>query len=288
MIAMLVLGTACTTQAQDDDKRIKIKITKEVDGERKTFEGEYSSEEEMRNDPAYQDFAGEDDDTFVWFDSDDDFDKIIELHPGQGASAFSFRFDDDDFPKNFKRQFRFHQGGPGAYFFGDDDAVIDLRGFDGGKFEEELEAKMKELEEKLEGVDRDLREEIMEQLRDIEDLHGSMGFPKRIRRDGISIEDAGDDFGKRGKVDEKDMLDADDMNFMVMRDQLHVRFRVKKEGELTVKISNEEGKDIYNRYFENYGGTFSDRIDFSRYEDGKYLLEIELDKKRLTKKIVID
>ena len=75
---------------------------------------------------------------------------------------------------------------------------------------------------------------------------------------------------------------------MIMNNRLTLRFRVEDAGELTVKISNEDGKDIYNRYFEKFGGTFSDNIDFSNYSDGKYLLEISKEKKRLTKMIVID
>lgn len=286
MIALLVVGTACTTQAQED-KKIKVKITKEINGEKKTFVGEYDSEEEMRNDPAYQEFAG-DDDSMTFFFGNDDMDNFIELHRGPGKNAFSFSIDDEDFfPKDFHQKFKLHHGGS-EFFFGDDDAIIDLRGFDSEEFEEELQEKMEELEEKLSGIDKDLQEEIMESMREIEEMHSSMGMPKRIRRSGISIEDVGDDFGKRGKVSESDMLDLDDMNFMVLRDQLTLRFRVEDEGELSVKISNESGKDIYNRYFERFGGMFSDSIDFSQYSDGNYLLEIELDEKRLTKKIVID
>lgn len=294
MILAFMLGTVFSLQAQDkkDEGKIRIKITKKIDGEMKTFEGEYSSEEEMRNDPTYREWAGEDEEAGIWFGGGDDMDRIIELHSGQGGRAFSFNFgDDDSFPGHFRHNFKFDVDdlqGPKAFFFrGDDDFAIDLRGFDTEKFENEIQEKMRELQEKLAGLDNQLQEEIMESMRDIEELHSSFG-PRKIMRGGISIEDVGDDFGKRGKVDEKNRLELDDINYMVMKDQLNLRFRVKEQGEMTVKISNEAGKDIYNRYFEKFGGTFTDSIDFGQYSDGKYLLEIEVEGKRLTKKIVID
>ncbi len=287
MIATLVVGTACTSQAQDDkDKKITIQITKEVDGETKTFKGEYRNEEEMRSDPAFQEFAGDDTNVF-FFNGEGDEDRFIELRSGQGARAFSFNFDDDDFPHRMLRNFHHGQGGPRAFFFGDEDSVIDLRGWNSEEFEAELEEKMKELEEKLQDLDKDLQEDIMDALKEIESIHSEKGFPKRIHRGGISIGEVDDEFGKRGKVDSKNKLELDD-NYMIMGKRLTLRFRTPEEGELSVTVSNENGKDIYNRYFESFGGTFSDQIDFSSYSDGKYLLEIDLDGKRLTKKIVIE
>ncbi len=165
--------------------------------------------------------------------------------------------------------------------------MIDFKGWNSEEFEAELDEKMKELQEKMKDLDKNLQEEIMESLKEIESIHAEKGFPKRIHRGGVSIGEVGDEFGKRGKVEDRNKLELDD-NYMIVGKRLTLRFRTPEEGELTVKISNEGGKDIYNRYFESFGGTFSDQIDFSNYSDGKYLLEIELDGKRLTKKIVIE
>ena len=292
MIALLVAGTACTSHAQDDDKKIRIKISREVDGETKTFEGEYDSEEEMLSDPNYQEFTDGDSDISIFFNGDDDFDRIFDLYSDEeGARAYSFSFgnDDDFMPLRKLKNFRFHHGGPNVWAFGDgDDTIIDLKSWDSEEYEEELAEKMEELEEKLKGVDKELREEIMDAMREIEEMQPGFGFPKRIKRSGISVEDVDDEFGKRGKVDSKDKLELDDLDFMIWQNRMTLKMRIKDEGELTVKIVNEDDKEIYNRYFERYGGTFSDNIDFSKYSDGNYLLEITLDKKRLTKKIVID
>ncbi len=289
MIAVIAVGTACTSQAQNDkDKKITIQITKQVDGEMKTFKGEYASEEEMRADPAYQEFAGDDDNVF-FFGGEGDHDSFIQLHRGHGGNAFSFSMDDDDFlPHNFMKNFKFRNGNGSAFFFGDDDSIFGPNHWNSEEYEEELQEKMEDLEEKLKDLDEDLREDIMESMKEMQEMHSSMGLPKRIKRNIISISDVDDDFGKKGKVSKDEKLELDDLNFMVMRNRLNLRFRVKDEGELTVKISNENGKDIYNRYYESYGGTFSDMIDFSKYSEGKYLLEIQLDKKRLTKKVVIE
>lgn len=287
MILLLVAGTACTTQAQqDDDKKIKIKISKKIDGETKTFEGEYASEEEMRNDPAYREFAGDEDDFAVFFDGDHHFDKMMRRHGGQGAHAFSFNFDDEDGPARHLRNFQFDQGGPGVFWFGDEDAFP--KRFNSEEYEKELAEKMKELEEKMQGLDKTLKEDLMKSMKEIEEMSASMMMPHRLKRGGVSIEDAGNDFGKRGIVDAKDKLELDDVNYMVMNKSLNLRFKVKNEGEMSVKISNEAGKEIYNRYFENFNGTFNDNIDFAKYSSGKYLLEISHDKKRLTKKLVIE
>lgn len=286
LLTVLVAGTACTTQAQSEEEgKIKIKITRKIDGEMKTFEGEYASEEEMRNDPAYREFAGEEDDFTFSFDEDEMM-KAFRLHKAPGAHVYSFSFDDEDFvPHRMLKDFHFKQGAPRAFWFGDEDAVH-MRSFDHEAYEKEMEEKMKALEEKMKGLDKDLQEEIMKTMREIEEMNASMMRPKW--HGGVRIEDAGEDFGKRGVVSEADKLDLKDVNYMVMNKRLRLRFRVPAEGELTVKISNEAGKDIYNRYFEKFGGTFSDEVDFEKYSSGKYLLEISQGKKRLTKKIVID
>jgi hypothetical protein len=287
VIALLLIGTACTGQAQEEERKIKVQISKYVDGEEKVFKGEYANEEEMRNDPAYREFAG-DDDGFSFVFKGDDFDKIIELHRGPGGRAFSFDFDDEDFaPMKHMRRLHFDGGRPGVFMFGDEEAMGRMHMFDAKEYEAEMEAKMKELEEKMKGLDKTLQEDIMRSMREIEEMNSNL-IPRMTKRGGISVEEVGTDFGKRGAVEEKDKLELRDIDFMVMQKRLNLRFRVQDAGELAVKISTEAGKDIYSRYFENFNGSFSDQIDFNTYSSGKYLLEISQGKKRLTKKLVIE
>lgn len=286
MIALLLVGTACTGQAQgDEEKKIKVKITKQVDGETKTFEGEYVSEEEMLSDPEYREFAG-DGHHFRMAFSGDTFDKMIQLHGAPGMQTFSFDFDDEDMPGNMMKRFHMGQGGPGAFMF-DDEAIARIHMFDSEEYEKKMEEKMKALEEKMKGLDKTLQEDIMKSMREIEEMNAGM-IPRMTKRGGITVEDAGDDFGKRGVVESKDKLELENVNYMVMHKRLNLRFSVPSAGELSVKISNEAGKELYNRYFEKFNGTFSDEIDFNQYSSGKYLLEIAQDKKRLTKKLVVE
>ena len=281
-----MLATSLSIQAQDaDDKKIKIRISKQVDGDTKTFEGEYANEEEMINDPAYREFSESDDET-AWLDRQGEMERIPELH--QGPSGFSFDFDEDFFSNLISKSFDFSKSGTHSFFFDDQDAVTDLRGWNGEEFEEKLSEKMEQLEDNLKDLDTETRESIRQSIEDIQELHTSMGTPKRITRSTLSISEVGDDFGEKGKVSENEKLELNEVNLTSARNRLIMKLKPKGEGELSVKISTQSGKDIYNRYFETFGGTFSDTIDFSPYSDGKYLLEIQRGKKRLTKKIVIE
>jgi len=287
VMALLLVGSACTSEAQQNEKKIKVQISKYVEGEEKIFKGEYASEEEMLNDPAYREFAGGDDD-FSFFFKGDDFDKMIKLHKGAGAGTFSFGFDDDFPPMKQLREFQFDGGKPGVFMFGDGEAMAHMRMFDSKEYEAKMEQKMKELEEKMKGLDKDLQEDIMRSMREIEEMNSSL-IPHMTKRGGVTVDEVGStDFGKRGVVEPKDKLELDDVNYMVVNKRLNVRFRLQDADELTVRISNEAGKEIYNRYFEKFNGTFDDQIDFNSYSSGKYLLEISQGKKRLTKKLVID
>ena len=96
-IVLLVIGTACTSQAQDEDTKIKVKVTKEVDGKKKTFEREYANIHEMRKDSEFREFAGDENDFDIHLDMDGMHERIIELHQGNGARAFSFSMDDNEF-----------------------------------------------------------------------------------------------------------------------------------------------------------------------------------------------
>jgi hypothetical protein len=290
MLALMVLVFACTSHAQDDSK-IKVKITKQIDGETKTFEREYANAEEMNNDPEYQKFSGSDKGMTFTFRGPRDMQRHIEIF-GDGDKTFSWKFDSDEFDghmdkvREHMKEFRMHKG-PGVYMFGDEgDIHIYRRDFEGK--EEELQKKLKELEEKMKGLDKDIQEEIRKSLESLEETYQSMGAPRKIHRGGLSVTDVNEgDFGKKGVVSKSEQLELTDVNFAVMHKRLQMQFRVAQKGELQVKITNSAGKEIYNRYFENYDGRFSDSIDFGKYSPGKYLLEINQGKKRYTRKIEI-
>ena len=65
-------------------------------------------------------------------------------------------------------------------------------------------------------------------------------------------------------------------------------FTLPEEGELNIRISNLEGKEVFSRYFERFGGTYSEMIDLSDQKDGIYLLEIISGGNKEVKKIIIN
>lgn len=95
---------------------------------------------------------------------------------------------------------------------------------------------------------------------------------------------------KKGEVNKNSKLELEDLSFYPnpsTTGRFKVRFKVPQEKELSIKVFNLDGKEVYNRYFERFGGTYSESIDLSGQSEGIYLLEISQGDKRITKKIVI-
>ncbi|MEM9341384.1 MAG: hypothetical protein AAGA66_21830, partial [Bacteroidota bacterium] len=82
-------------QGEENDGKITVEITKEINGEKKTFKGEYENEEQMKADPNYQEFAGDDHDFTFMLDRDSDAKLWIDQFYDDNHSMFKFRFNDD-------------------------------------------------------------------------------------------------------------------------------------------------------------------------------------------------
>lgn len=269
-IAALLLSNYTRAQSADDGK-IVIEITKEVNGEKKTFKGEYNSKEEMMADQNYQEFADDEQNFNFWFNDEDAADIHIQLDQlkNQHSSAFKFFHSDDDSDDN---TFFF------KHFDGDSaDGFLNIQ-LDGMNMEE-YKKKLKEL-----GIDMEM---LFDKLNDSDgSTHVKVFTFKQVR-----ILDVADEFGKKGKVAESNVLELDDLAFFPNpspNGRFKVRFKLPEEGELSIKVSNLEGKEVFSRYFERFGGTYSEMIDLSGQKEGIYLLEIGQGKKRVTKKIVIN
>lgn len=268
LAAIVLLGTSAFAQSNDHGK-IVVEMTKEVNGEKKTFKGEYSSTEEMRADPNYQEFAGEQEDFNFWFGDTDDNDVFLHLDQMRDHNKSFFKYfhgddEDDDGGFFFK------------HFDGDSvDGFFDLS-FDGADMEE-LRERMKDL-----GVDMQV---FMDRFDDGDhQMHV-------IELKSVKVTEVDEEFGKKGKVEESNMLELDDLRFYPnpsSNGRIKVRFSVPEENELNIKVSNLEGKEVFSRYFESFSGMYSELIDLSGQKDGIYLLEISQGRKRLTKKIVIN
>lgn len=270
--ALMLYGGLAWAQSEEDGK-IKIEITKEINGDKKTFIGEYNSTEEMRADPQYQEFAGEEQGFNFWFDGGNDADVFLHLDQLKNHHGSAFKFfhkdgeDEDDNAFFFK-----HFGGDSVDRFFD----IHLDNMDMKEYRE----KMKEL-----GIEMEI---LFDRLNDEEDgrRHVQAFVIKRIK-----ITDVENEFGKKGKVDESNVLDVEDLVFFPnpsSNGRFKVRFKLPNEGELSIKVSNLEGKEVFSRHFERFGGTYAEMIDLSGQKEGIYLLEIGQGKKRLTKKIIIN
>lgn len=266
ILTLMVAALSFAALGQDEDRKIKIEITKDINGEKKTFKGEYNSTEEMRADPNYQEFAGEEGVSNFWFGSGDD-DIAIHLDQLKNNSNTFFKFFDQEDEDG--SNFFFHN------FDGEDSDTFDFHFGDS----EELQEKLEEL-----GIELDV---LSNRLHDDGKRH-SMSV---IVMKKVSVSDVDNEFGKKGKVDEDEQLELDDLTFYpnpAPNGQLKVRFTAPSEDELTIRVSNLEGKEVFSRYFESFSGTYSERIDLSSQKEGIYLLEIMQGKKRLTKKIVIN
>lgn len=263
LLALSFLAFIPIAKAQDKKEgKITIQITKEINGEKKTFKGEYENEEQMKADPNYQEFAGEEDEVNFWFGDKSDFELDLDQVRKQSQAFFSFGDDDEAkiFLKNLKGDssgsFQFHS-------FSDEDAQEHMK---------------------------DLHIEIEALLQNLHDGEGKSVFVFSTKK--IKVMDVdGDEFGKKGAVTENNKLELEDLSFYPNPSsdgRFKVRFSVPEEDELKIKVFNLDGKEVYNRYFERFGGTYSESMDLSGQDEGIYLLEISQGDKRTTKKIVIN
>lgn len=262
----MLMGASAHAQGENDGKII-VEITKEVDGEKKTFRGEYESTEEMYADPNYQDFAGDEHSFNFWFDEDADRDIFLHLDQLKGHNRSFFRmFDDEEDAKD-------------SHFFFEQLDGDSTSGF----FNFHMDGDMEDLQEHM----RELRKG-MDLMFEEMDKNGRVRVIE-IKR--IRVTDVANEFGKKGQVEKADQLELEDLRFYPnpsSNGKLKLRFTVPEENELAIRISNLEGKAVYNRYFESFSGMYSEMIDLSDQKEGIYLLEIMQDKKRLTRKIIIN
>lgn len=251
--------------AQNTNGNIKVKITQEINGETKTFEGEYENEEQMKSDPNYQEFTG--------------------TNPN-----FRFHFNDDVDPM-----------GSGFFFQLPDNSEPMIFPFDstfvfGSMEPEEFEKQMEELRNLhgfapfAPGFSWTFSDSLDEEVDAMIQAFGSTNGQVRVLR-RVEVKDVeGAEFGKKGAVAKTEQLQLNDLNFYPnpSNGRFTLRFKVPEQGELAIKIYNVEGKEVFSRFFDQFGGTFSEAIDLTEQGQGIYLLEIRLDNGRLTKKIVVN
>ncbi|MFY0605618.1 MAG: T9SS type A sorting domain-containing protein [Cyclobacteriaceae bacterium] len=276
---------AMTVQAQENSQKVKVEISKEIDGEMKTFKGEYDSEEAMKADKDLREFMG--DDATFWTSKSGSGSSFFKFFGDDGN--YSFDFDSEEFSNHFKHlgdsmnRFDFSQledldeelkehldklqsGNGFAFSFGGDDQTFEWHSLEG------------------------LGEEIAEKMEQIFEEGGENKFETIIIKK-IQISEDASEFGKKAVVKPSHELILDDLSYYpnpATNGRFRLKFTPVKDEELSIKIYNIEGQEVFNRYFNRFSGLYSEKIDLTQQEEGIYLLEIENGDKRLTRKIVID
>ena len=287
------------SQAQDQQSQIKVKITKEINGEQQTYEGSYDSEAQMKADERLQEFMGDDEMTFG-FSNDESMDPFGKS--GSGNHHFFFNFDDEE--EGMSRHFRMLH--PDDSVWGDFDVQMKKLSEQLGEMDIDLKKHLEQIHNgqvQVFGFGDDLDfdwsfpdsigEDVAVRFKRLQDEDGS--FDKNIHiivRKTIEItEKVGEEFGKKGTVSPKNQLELTDLTYYPnpsSNGRFKLRFETPGEGELSIKVFNLEGREIFNRYFERFNGLYSETIDLSGQNEGLYLLEIQQDGKRLTRKIMIN
>lgn len=276
LFLILMYGGVSAQDAEGDGK-IVLEIIKEINGEKKTFKGEYENEEQMRADPNYKEFVGEDDDFNFNFNGIDHNNIAIDIQKLMDQNGFNFRFDTDSGPKAI---------------FGFDSAMV----FDFSKDMEEMAEEMRRLGTNMQAFQFDddsgmawvfgdsSNNAVQNHVRVFGDA--DVMVLKKLKITEIE----GDEFGKKGKVKESESLELESLDYYPnpSTGSFKLRFKVPQQGELSVKVYNLDGKEVFSRYFNQFGGTYSESLDLTDQSPGVYLLEVQLDKKRLTRKIVIE
>lgn len=289
-LMMVLLGLY--SKAQESESQVKVKITKEINGEKKTYEGTYESEEQMRSDEKLKEFMGDDQMNFSF---DPNYNSGVFKPNKNGLGSFLFGFDDDDdmiqpndsVMREFQIQMQKLSEDMGSF-------DIDIKDYIDKLHDEHVHVFGY-------GDDNDfdfqwtLPDSLDEQVKAyIHRFNDPDSDRQRIEvsvRKFIKISDNVDEFGKKGEVDDKYLLDLDELSYYPnpsTNGRFKLRFKTPEEGELSIKVYNLGGKEIFNRYFERFNGLYSETIDLSGQKEGIYLLEIEQDGKRLTRKIMID
>ncbi len=288
---MLLFGVPILAQEKG---QIKVEITKEVDGKPQTFLRVYDSEKSLQADEELQQFMGEDKQLSLWFRNSDGFSSNFDSL-SEERSNFYFHFNGD---RQNSHNFSFFNSGDSAIAKDSTSQLTDhLK-----KLEVKVGTNMEDFHDQIQlhfdqdgqfnyAISDSLGEAIILKLD-----HTSKGdkvhkqFEVVIKK-RLKITEDTNDFGKKSTVNTKKLLELENLTFFpnpAPDGRFRLRFDLPDEGELSINVYNLDGKAVFNRYFERYSGQYSDMIDLSNQSRGIYLLEIELEGKRLTRKIAID
>ena len=143
---------------------------------------------------------------------------------------------------------------------------------------QDKDTKVKDLTKKLEKIDNDLRKEILEFFK------GMTGYTETKQ---ISIDENMEMFKKKSHVPKNETLDMKGLDLIVLNDQLKTRFSVKPQNSVVLTIMDKKGEEVYKKFYDRFEGTFIDHINFSYYDNGDYLLVINVGNKCLVRHLSV-
>ncbi|MCA6078460.1 T9SS type A sorting domain-containing protein [Fulvivirga sedimenti] len=275
----LFFGAACESFAQDE-KPVRIKIMKDVDGEMKVFEKSYSSKEEMANDPEFKKFQEETGDSnifimpkkgnFTW-STDSSTNKFIVI----GREAHSDG--DHDIVISEDHVIQLGDGKSNTFVFkgsGEETSEADVFFFKGDSSKASYEFKS------IDGPKKWVVRSSDAPMVTLRKIHAGRN---------ISINDPSDNEIRSAGLSAGKALKPESIEYILDAAQgtLTVRMEAAK-GSLHVSIANSDGNRIYAEELNNFDGAYSKTINLSGQEAGTYFLEIRQGQKALFKKIMID
>ncbi len=278
-IFLFMIAASVKTVAQEE-KPVRIKIMKDVNGETKVFEKSYSSKEEMENDPEFKKFQEESGEAnifilpgkgnFTWSSDSTDTKFMIIQSETIGEGDAEIMHSEDHV---------IHLGDGSARTFvikgGDADTIkSNVFFFKGDSSETAFEFKSSPVKSKW--IVRSQSEPAfhMRTLRGHKNMSINDPTENEVRSAGLSADK---------------QLNPRSIEYVLNTTEgtLTVRLETGK-GSLSVAVSNSNGNQIFSEELSNFNGQYRKTINLSGQEAGTYFLEIRQGTKALFKKIIIE
>lgn len=166
------------------------------------------------------------------------------------------------------------------------DEIKDTPDFSGGKFEGDKE--MVFLKKGNEAGNQYMNV-------NIEEENGESFIHIDIKRDAtlnvtISAIEKADASLKDVSFSLKNNLRPSDLNYYPnpSNGKFNLKFNLEQKGEVTVKVMDIMGKEVYKETILDFGGMYDNELNLSGHDKGVYVLQIIQNKKALSRKILIE
>lgn len=293
----ILLACVLSVAAQEDtkDKKFKIKIVEEVNGERTVTEKEYGSEEEMRNDPDLERMNV----------------KFLEM---KGGFTFDSKDGEHIIIKRIDGEEGLHDKDVHVFFSDDEDADLHLDNtfmFKSAGDDKDIEFKAGEHSFEIKKDDNGnvtvIRDgEVLEDFEfgDEEMVEGDNVFLFKSANDGekrtvikrvkvrkIHVEDISkkDSELERLELKGSKALNVDGLNYYPNPSEGALNLAFKGDARATeIRITDINGKVVHKDVMPDFDGVFDKTIDLSSQPSGIYVLQIIQGNRALNKKLVIE